>query len=465
MGSYTVIHIEKRPEVSTVLERHIVRQEIKYVDSVRTETVWTPDNADKTKSHLNEEFIDRTSTDPNGKKKNLTINQAVKARIKECGIKVRKGQNTCLEIIISGSPEVLNALSPEEIHQWAEESVQWTKDTFGEKNVVSATLHMDEKTPHLHIIAVPIVQGESRRSQHQKAKDHAKGISRKTYKKDPNKKRLSVNDVFTPKKLYEYHSTYAKEVGEKYGLQRGIMAEPGSVKKHQTSEEYNRALEAERKSKEELIASLNADIKEAEMRKNIANKEANKEEFKAVKEGAKAKILQVICKTGELQDAKDTIEKMKQQMIDTQEKHRKELDKQKDLIDIHKDNTRWAKEKIDTLQVTISDLESKINSLNQTLKSLENLCPMVNNWRHNLMEMYDLQMDRSNIKEIFTQGHTKADLQVGIRKAKDIDVKLTVNQEGKTCVSYNGMDRKRFERHIIYEMPHENQNRGMRMKR
>ena len=79
--------------------------------------------------------------------------------------------------------------------------------------------------------------------------------------------------------------------------------------------------------------------------------------------------------------------------------------------------------------------------------------------------MCDLQMNRSNIKEIFTQGHTKADLQVGAWKAPNIDVKLTVNQDGKTCVKYNGMDKKRFEHHVVFEMPYENQNRGMKMKR
>ena len=123
---------------------------------------------------------------------------------------------------------------------------------------------MDESTPHLHVIVVPIVKGQSRRSANKAVQDSKKGIKRNNYNKDPDKLRLSANDVFTKTKLYGYHTSYAKTVGKKYGLRRGIKAEPGSVRKHQSSIEYNRALENETRLKENIITNLNDAISERE---------------------------------------------------------------------------------------------------------------------------------------------------------------------------------------------------------
>ena len=64
MGQFCVLHMESRAEVSSILERHIVRQEIQYVNGVRVETVWVPDNADVSKVHLNRELVSREVTDP-----------------------------------------------------------------------------------------------------------------------------------------------------------------------------------------------------------------------------------------------------------------------------------------------------------------------------------------------------------------------------------------------------------------
>lgn len=44
------------------------------------------------------------------------------------------------------------------------DSIQWLQATFGRDNVVIAHLHMDEKTPHIHVAVVPIVTGERRKA-------------------------------------------------------------------------------------------------------------------------------------------------------------------------------------------------------------------------------------------------------------------------------------------------------------
>lgn len=256
--------MESRAEVSSILERHIVRQEIQYVDGVRVETVWVPDNADESRVHLNRELVSRTVTDPStGKAKTLTIQQAVNRRIEEAGItKVRSNQNTCIEIIFSGSPETMCAMSQEQVNAWANDTLAWAQSRWGYENVVSATLHCDEKTPHMHVIVVPIVQGQSRRSASKERMDAAMGVDTRKYKTDTTRNRLCANEVYTKPLLYGYHTSYAETVGEKYGLSRGVRADLGSYKKHTSSIEYNRQLAEETAEKERLIKDLTADYAE-----------------------------------------------------------------------------------------------------------------------------------------------------------------------------------------------------------
>ena len=264
MSNYTVIHIEKRPVISATLEKHITRENVMYIDGFRQVSVFVPDNAQPERTILNKEYMSRKYVDENGRSKTYTLQQMINKRISECGIKVRKGQSRSLEIIFGGSPEALSSLSPEQLDQWAKDTIEWAKNEWGAENVMYAALHMDESTPHLHLIVVPIVKGVSRRSASKAAQDSRKGIERKSYSKDPQKLRLSANDVYTKSRLYGYHTSYAKIVGKKYGLQRGIRAEAGSVKKHQSSIEYNRALENETRLKENIISNLNNAITERE---------------------------------------------------------------------------------------------------------------------------------------------------------------------------------------------------------
>ena len=97
MSHYVVIHMEKRMEITPVLERHILRIEVKYVNSQRVETVWMPDNADANKAMMNRELVSRIVIDPlTGEKKHLTINQAIRKRIEDAGIqKIHSRAHLC----------------------------------------------------------------------------------------------------------------------------------------------------------------------------------------------------------------------------------------------------------------------------------------------------------------------------------------------------------------------------------
>lgn len=111
-------------------------------------------NVDKTCSHMNEQIIRL----PAGE----TYNTFFEKRILELPYydthKVRKNATLGMEFMLSYG---LNDL-PENfsVQEWAKQSKQFLIDQFGKENIASAVLHMDENTPHIHAIIIPIKDGK-----------------------------------------------------------------------------------------------------------------------------------------------------------------------------------------------------------------------------------------------------------------------------------------------------------------
>ena len=111
------------------------------------------------------------------------------------------------------------------LDEWCDDNLQWLHRTFGRENTVSAVLHMDEHTPHIHATVVPIVTGERRKAK----KKQTEG--KRTYRKKANAVHLCADDLLTRERLVAYHDSYAAAMA-KYGLQRGIR---GSEVRHTTT--------------------------------------------------------------------------------------------------------------------------------------------------------------------------------------------------------------------------------------
>ena len=350
-----VLHIEKRISIASGLNRHITRQQFVSENGVRTVEVWVPDNANPDKTAGNVELISRERIDDEGKKYELTLQQAVDLRVKEAGVKPRKGQSTCLEMIFSGSRDVMTTMSREELLQWADDTLTWAQETWGKDNVVSASLHVDETTPHIHMIVVPIVTGESRRTRLHKQQ---KKSSRK-YNIDHDRLRLCVNEVYTQGKLYEYHDSYAEKVSLKYGLSRGVKAEPGSKRKHTNSIEYNRMLAAQAAEQKALIASLKADYTDKE--NNLSDLEGQIERQKEIIESNNAEI-----------DRQISSYQFREQQISTQDR---QIAENNSIIEDQKGKissmSQIALESISAeMESKLSELESLKESIVQTKQEL-----------------------------------------------------------------------------------------------
>ena len=227
---YAVLHLEKAKGTDSRMSAHIER------------TVH-PKNADRTRTHLNRELVQF----PEGVR-NRT--QAIAHRIETAGIrrKVSANQVKAIRILLTGSNKDMKQMEAEgRIEGWCNDSLKWIRETYGEQNLVSAVLHMDEKTPHIHATVIPIVTGERR-----KAGQEEQNGKKKYRKKNPQDVRLCADDVMARHRLKHYQDTYAQAMN-KYGLQRGV---DGSLARHISTMQYYKQLVEQQDSLQENIENL-----------------------------------------------------------------------------------------------------------------------------------------------------------------------------------------------------------------
>ncbi len=181
--------------------------------------------------------------------------------------KIRKGQICCIEIRMSASVEgMAEIIEQGRLMEWCRESIKWAQKEHGKENIVSAVLHMDEETPHLHVSLVPVVSGESKKQRTTKkraAKDKEKAENngeevpkkKRRYKKKATVEtlRLCADDVMTQWDLKRRQTEYAVAMAP-FGLERG---EEGSPAKHKDlAQYYKEQYELQRGRLDELLKEL-----------------------------------------------------------------------------------------------------------------------------------------------------------------------------------------------------------------
>lgn len=251
-------------------------------DHIERKTV--PKNADPTRTCLNRELVDFPDgvTDRTG---------AINHRIHTAGIKrkITPDQVRAIRIVLSGTHEDMMKVQDEgRLNEWCADNLQWLHRTFGRENTVSAVLHMDEHTPHIHATVVPIVTGERRKA---KKKQQAEG--KRTYRKKTDAIRLCADDVLTREKLSAYHDSYAEAMA-KYGLQRGIR---GSEARHTTTAQYYRDLKRQTGELEANVQQLQTERQQAKQKLDEVKQGIKSEKLEAAKTEAKAAL---VAKVGSL---------------------------------------------------------------------------------------------------------------------------------------------------------------------
>ena len=83
--------------------------------------------------------------------------QEIKHRIQMAGCRVRRDSVKFVDTLVTVSPEFAKAHEAE-MPEYFNRAFDFLKERVGEKNIFSAVVHMDEKTPHLHLCFVPLTK-------------------------------------------------------------------------------------------------------------------------------------------------------------------------------------------------------------------------------------------------------------------------------------------------------------------
>ncbi len=92
---------------------------------------------------------------------------------------VNEGKNVVAdELILTASHNFFNDMSRREIKKWGEHCMNFVYEDLGynKNQIISSIIHMDETTPHLHVVVVPLIKRFDKRS-----KEERYTISKKTY--------------------------------------------------------------------------------------------------------------------------------------------------------------------------------------------------------------------------------------------------------------------------------------------
>ena len=128
----------KGPEISNI-EAHNERTKENYASN--------PD-IDKSRSHLNFHLLE-----PERK-----YRAEAERQIKDAGCRTRSDSVRLVEALVTATPEFFKGKKKAEIKTYFQEALDFIREHQDPKTIISAVVHMDEKTPHMHLCFVPLTE-------------------------------------------------------------------------------------------------------------------------------------------------------------------------------------------------------------------------------------------------------------------------------------------------------------------
>ena len=183
-------------------------------------------NDRKAKNHTNKD-IDPTKTQLNYyiKKNELTYTKEFDKYLKENNLKGHLRSNSIImcQMIFTSDQTFFDKIGEKETKRYFNECYKFicSYKNLGEKNIISAIVHLDEGVPHMHLMFVPVV--------HTKDKD------------GNNIDKICARDFWkgrdSYRKLQDAYFNHVKSKG--FNLERGMFVED-TDRKHYTVEEYKK---------------------------------------------------------------------------------------------------------------------------------------------------------------------------------------------------------------------------------
>lgn len=203
-------------------------------------------NERKTKNHSNKN-IDSSKTELNYylKKNELSyIKEFDKIKEKyDLKGQIRSNSNIMCEMVFTSDQKFFDEIGYEESKRYFTESYNFICNykNLGEQNIISAVVHMDEDTPHMHLLFIPVVH---------------------TTDKQGNKiDKVCCRDFWRGKNSYrDLQNAYFKHISEKgFKLERGELVEVTN-REHYSVQEYKKITNFENTKK--LLNSIKLELTE-----------------------------------------------------------------------------------------------------------------------------------------------------------------------------------------------------------
>ena len=135
--------------------------------------------------------------------------QDIDNEIRAAGAKSRSNSVLALDTIYTASPNFFQGKTNAENDRFFQDCLKFHNEHFG--HIISAVIHYDETTPHLHVVSVPLTKDG----------------------------RLSARDVIGNKsKMSKTQDSFFEQVGRGYGLERGIHMDGQEKKQHISAQEH-----------------------------------------------------------------------------------------------------------------------------------------------------------------------------------------------------------------------------------
>lgn len=135
--------------------------------------------------------------------------QDINREIQAAGAKARSNSVMALDTIYTASANFFQGKTNAENDKFFQDCLKFHENHFG--HIISAVVHYDETTPHLHVISVPLTKDG----------------------------RLSARDVIGNKaKMSKTQDAFFEQVGRGYGLERGVQMDGQEKKQHISAQEH-----------------------------------------------------------------------------------------------------------------------------------------------------------------------------------------------------------------------------------
>ena len=308
----------KGPEIGRI-EAHDERTKEKYASN--------PD-VDTSRSRLNFHLV----------KPKRSYRAEAEKQIAEAGCRARKDSVRVVETLITASPEFFANKKPKEVKEFFAHALEFIQKKQAPETIISAVVHMDEKTPHMHLCFVPLTED----------------------------KRLSAKDIIgNKKKLTQWQDEFWKHMVKKYpDFERGESAsETGRT--HIPPRLFKEAVRLNRQK--EKITRLLSEITPLNAKKKSAEIESILTDY----------IPSVETLMTRMKKANHTVKELNEEIASLKQ----EVNSSKASIQRQLELTRKVQE-LDDLRQTVEELEGIICSLppeivkeaKKTMKKQEDIC-------------------------------------------------------------------------------------------